>query len=254
MRHLNQSPFILPLVLISLVGCGKTLDTANIEATIKDGITKQGGSSIKSVICPDNIKPEAGKEFECVGVLDSGAGFPISVKQQDAQGNIFWEATSVKGLLNMAQLQTEFEQGLTKEIGQASIDCGKSTIYRSVKPGETFECQLIKRDSKSANEPEASEKPASTDSAKPAPKPNDTIQVTIQPSGDINWQRIINVTDVKTPTPTTTAATTVTDTKKPTGAEAPKSEAPDSNPSPAPPAAKSPEDFLNQPGAANDFE
>jgi len=248
MRYLNPFPFILPLVFISLVGCGKTLDTANIEATIKDGITKQGGTSIKSVICPDNIKPEAGKEFECVGVLDSGAGFPISVKQQDTQGNIFWEATSVKGLLNMAQLQTEFEQGLQKEIGQASIDCGKSVVYRPVKPGETFECQLIRRDSKSANKPEASQKP--TDST----KPNDTIQVTIQPSGDINWQRIIKVADTKTPTQTTTTATTVTDTKKLTEAETPKTEAPESNRSPAPPAAKSPEDFLNQPGAADDFD
>ncbi|MGG6263498.1 DUF4333 domain-containing protein [Leptolyngbya sp. AN03gr2] len=254
MRYLNPSKFILPLVLISLVGCGKSLDAANIEATIKDGITKQGGTLIKSVICPDNIKPEAGKEFECVGVLDSGAGFPISVKQQDAQGSIFWEATSVKGLINMAQLQTEFEQGLTKEIGQASIDCGKATTYRSVKPGETFECQLIKRDLKSANKPKATEKPISADSTKPTTKPNDTIQVTIQPSGDINWQRIINVAEAKTPTPTATTATTVTDTQKPTESETPKSKAPDFNPSPAPPAAKSPEDFLNQPGAADDFE
>ncbi|GAP97297.1 DUF4333 domain-containing protein [Leptolyngbya sp. NIES-2104] len=250
MCHLNLFKLIPLLVLFSLIGCGKTLDTASIESTIKDGIAKQGGTSLKSIICPNNITPEAGRNFECVGVLDSGAGFPISVKQQDNQGNIFWEAASVKGLINMAQLQTEFEQGLKKEIGQASIDCGKATVYRSVKPGETFECQLIKRDAKSTDKsaPESAEKPA--DSSKPATKPSDTIQVTIQPSGDINWQRIIQVADTKLPTPTTTAA----ETPKPTESETAKPEATDPSKSPAPPAAKSPEDFLNQPGAANDFE
>lgn len=251
MCHLNLFKFTSLLVLFSLIGCGKTLDTANIESTIKDGIAKQGGTSLKSVICPNNIAPEAGKSFECVGVLDSGAGFPISVKQQDNQGNIFWEAASVKGLINMAQLQTEFEQGLKKEIGQASIDCGKAMVYRSVKPGETFECQLIKRDAKSADKPESAEKPA--DSSKPATKRNDTIQVTIQPSGDINWQRIVQVPDTKLPTSTTTAAAPP-ETPKPEGSETAKPEATDPSKSPAPPTAKSPEDFLNQPGAADDFE
>ncbi|MBW4525725.1 MAG: DUF4333 domain-containing protein [Phormidium tanganyikae FI6-MK23] len=251
MRYLNCSKFILPCILVALAGCDKTLDTAKIGDTIKSDITKQGGTSIKSVICPDNIKPEAGKEFECTGILDSGAGFVISVRQQDLQGNIFWEASSVKGLLNMSQLQTEFEQGLKKEIGQASIDCGKAEAYRSVKPGETFECQLLKRNvAKPADKPKAKSQTAG-DSTKPA-QPNDTIQVTIQPSGDINWQRIIKVADAKLLTPTPTVAAT----QKPmefTTPETPKPEASDSGQASTPPAAKSPEDFLNQPGAADDF-
>lgn len=245
MSYLTCSKLILPSVLIALVGCGKTLDTAKIEDTIQSGITQQGGKAIKSVICPDNIKPEAGKEFECTGVLDSGAGFAIVVKQQDAEGNIFWEASSVKGLLNMTQLQTQFEQGLKKEIGQASIDCGKATAYRSVKPGETFECQLLQRRTPTTPEDKSQTAANSTKSA----QANDTIQVTIQPSGDINWQRITKLADAKLPTPTTSP-------QKPTESippETPKPESADSEKAPTPPAAKSPEDFLNQPGAADNF-
>jgi len=245
MRYSQCSKFILLFIFAALVGCGKTLDTAKIEDTIKSGITKQGGTSIKSVICPANVKPAAGANFECTGILDSGAGFSIAVKQQDDQGNIFWEAPSVKGLLNMAQLQTELEQGLNKEIGRASINCGSANAYRSVKPGEMFECQLLKRDDAAKPAPFES----LTSSTPQAAKPNDVIQVTIQPSGDINWQRIIKVADSKLPTLTQ-------EITEPTTPETTKSETPEpelSRTEKTPPAAKSPEDFLNQPGAADDF-
>ncbi|MER3435164.1 MAG: hypothetical protein C4288_17550 [Leptolyngbya sp. ERB_1_1] len=245
MSYSQYSKFILLFIFAALVGCGRTLDTAKIEDTIKSSITKQGGISIKSIICPANVKPAAGANFECTGILDSGAGFSIAVKQQDDQGNIFWEAPSVKGLLNMAQLQTELEQGLNKEIGRVSINCGSANAYRSVKPGEMFECQLLKRDD--ATKSATSE--SSTSSTPQAAKPNDIIQVTIQPSGDINWQRIIRVADSKLPI--STQKTTESTTPEATKTETSKPEI--SNTEKAPPAAKSPEDFLNQPGAADDF-
>ena len=266
MSHLQFPKLIfIPLILVALSGCGKTLNVAKIEDTIKSSLTKQGGTSIKSVICPENVKPEAGKTFECTGILDSGAGFAIAVQQQDDQGNIVWEVSSVKGLVNMAQLQTELNQGLKKEVGQASIDCGNANSYRPVKPGEMFECQLLKRDAatKPVEAKDAEKLPAEDKSeSKPEPSPsstkpvksNDIIQVTIQPSGDISWQRIIKVADAKVadsklPAPKASDAATP-ETPKP---DASKPETPNPDQAPNPPAAKSPEDFLKQPGAADDF-
>lgn len=202
-RVLKLIPFVA--LFVTLAGCEKSLDTAKIEDIIKSGITKQGGSAVKSVICPANIKPKAASTFECVGVLDEKVGFAISVQQRDDQGSITWDATSVKGLLNMAQLKTEFEQGLQKEMGRAAIDCGGTNLYRPVKPGETFECQLLKHEEKSektvrSNQPE--DKPA-----KQPDQPKETIQVTVQPSGAINWQRIIKVNDPKPAAIATNAGT-----------------------------------------------
>lgn len=242
-RIFKLLPFAFLVVFLS--SCQKALDEAKIEDTIKSSITKQGGTSLKSVICPNNIKPKEATSFECTGVLEGNIGFPISVKQQDNQGNVVWDLASVKGLLNMVQLQTEFEQGLKKEIGRVSIDCGGAILYRPVKPGESFECKLLKRDQPGEKSVKQSDKDT----------PRETLQVTIQPSGDINWQRIIRVSDpnaatiATNPTPKLSTPETTQPESKPS--ETPKFET--SERSPTPPAAKSPEDFLNQPGAADDF-
>ncbi|MBD1843504.1 DUF4333 domain-containing protein [Cyanobacteria bacterium FACHB-63] len=250
--------------LLFLGGCSRTLDAKRIEENILSGITKQGASSLKTVICPTNVSPAAGKEFECIGVLDSGSGVPIAVTQQDDQGTVTWDVPSVRGLLNMTVLQSEFEQALKQEV-KAKVDCGLS-VYRLVKPGETFECQLVKRESKSERDSAETDLPEKQDLSKtvqvtPAAidkpkttvptqaddsKPTEIIQVTIQPSGDVNWQRVIKVpatnVAIATPTERTTASTS--------DPQANQSD----TPKPSAPVAKSAEDFLNQPGATDDFE
>jgi hypothetical protein len=248
-----------------LMSCSKTLDAERVGESILSEMTKQGASNVKSVICPTDVTPVAGKEFECIGVLDSGNGVSIAVTQQDVQGNVTWKVSSVRGLLNMTALQGEVEQALKKEVGQAKVDCGLS-FYRLVKPGETFECQLIKREPKaerdsatasSTSEQSAASKPIqttesvdnskTTDAAKATdPKPTEFVQVTIQPSGDVNWQRIIKVPETK--------VATTSPTEKPTESNPTLESNKSGEPKASAPAAKSAEDFLNQPGANDDFE
>jgi hypothetical protein len=249
-----------------LMSCSKTLDAKKVGESILSEMTKQGASSVKSVICPTDVTPVTGKEFECIGVLDSGNGVSIAVTQQDAQGNVTWKVSSVRGLLNMTALQSEVEQALKKEVSQAKVDCGLS-FYRLVKPGETFECQLIKREPKSerdsatassTSEQSDSSKPIqttesaidtskTTDAAKATdPKPSEFVQVTIQPSGDVNWQRIIKVPETK--------VATTSPTEKPTESNPTLESNKSDEPKASAPAAKSAEDFLNQPGANDDFE
>jgi hypothetical protein len=231
-------------LFVTLASCEKTLDATKIEETIKSGITKQGGSSVKSVICPNNIKPKAASTFECVGVLDEKVGFAISVQQQDDQGNITWDASSVKGLLNISQLKTEFEQGLQKEMGRAAIDCGGASLYRPVKPGETFECQLFKREEKS--EKPSHSNPSEDKSAKQPEQPKETIQVTIQPSGDINWQRTIKVSDPRSTTIATNSGMPSPDsaTKMPPESKRPETST-DASGQPSAPPAQTAEEALN---------
>jgi Domain of unknown function (DUF4333) len=249
---------------IALTACGKSLDATQIESSIQDSVVKQGGTSLKSVICPRNIKSAEGQAFECVGVLDSNSGFAIPVIQQDGQGKVQWDVPSVKGLLNMAKIQTAVQEGLQKEVGAVTVDCG-SGIYKAAKPGEIFECKLVKRNVK-LEAPVTDLKPEVKLEVKPDAKlekngkviakanPSDKIQVTIEPSGDVSWQRIVEVaiapSTASSPlpaSPTPTASTQPDSKVEPSATEPPTS-------SPALPAGKSAEDFLNQPGAANDFE
>lgn len=241
---------------IALVSCGKTLDATKVETSIRDSIVLQGGTSLKSVICPTNVKPAEGQVFECVGVLDSESGFAIPVRQQDNQGNVQWAVPSVKGLLNMPEIQTAVQNGLQKEVGAVAVDCG-SGLYKPAKPGEIFECKLLKRTSpseskKTTADTASSQKLVSAADGKAAsvaikgssaPNQSDTVQVTIEPSGDVNWQRIIRVQVAQAATPS-----------EPAASANPKPDAKPPANSPAPPAGKSAEDFLNQPGAADDFE
>ncbi len=237
---------VLLLFCMMLTSCGKTLDTAKIEDSIRDSVIKQGGTSLKSVICPTDVKPMAGQTFECTGVLDSGTGVAIAVIQQDAQGNVQWEVPSVKGLLNMSKLQTTFQEGLQKKEGQVSVDCG-SNSFRPAKPGEVFDCKVLKR----TNKPDAK-------AIQPGlPSQPDIIQVKVDLSGDVSWQPIIQVaqspvgaSSPKTASDKIGSNPAVSVQPQPETASSPP---PDAQ-SPAPRAGKSAEEFLNQPGAADNFE
>ena len=241
----DRLPVTLLFCTLALASCGKTLDTAKIEDTIRGSVVDQGGTSLKSVICPSDIKPMPGQSFECVGVLESGAGVAIAVTQQDDQGNVQWDVPSVKGLLNMSKLQAVFQEGLQKAGGQVRVDCG-SNPYRPAKPGEIFDCKVLKQDNRL---------PGTTQPA-PTAKLNqpDTIQVKVDLSGDVSWQPIVPVQVAQSSTLANNLKTASGQPApvQPEKAASPASPAPDSR-SAAPPAEKSAEDFLNQPGAADDF-
>ncbi len=243
----DRLPVCLLSCTLALASCGKTLDTAKIEDTIRDSVINQGGTSLKSVICPTEIKPMPGQSFECVGVLESGAGVAIAVTQQDDQGKVQWDVPSVKGLLNMPKLQAVFQEGLQKEGGQVRVDCA-SNPYRPAKPGEIFDCKVLKQDNKLAGA-----KPTLS-TAKPSQP--DTIQVKVDLSGDVSWQPLIPVQVAQSPTLANSPKTALSQTAS---AQPEKAGLPPASPIPearsaAPPATKSAEDFLNQPGAADDFE
>lgn len=235
---------VLAFGFLLLTACSKTLDHDRIAQSIQQDVIKQGGISLKMVTCPNSIKPEAGQTFECVGETDTGYTFTIPVKQQDAQGNLLWDVPNAKGLLNVAKFETIVQEAVQSEIGSRPlIRCGGT--YKAVKPGQTFECAVdVKQPTPKAKADSKVQAAAlKTVSVKPA-KP-DTIVVKIDPERNVNWQRVIpgavKPTTAKSPT---AKATQPTATSAQTPAKAAK---------PAPPAKRNAEDFLNQPGAADQF-
>jgi hypothetical protein len=187
---LRQPLSLLGLIVILISGCTPSSNKAieSLQAKILEDVVSQGGSSLKSVVCPPDQQKAA--NFTCTGILESGHGFDIAVKSQEGQ-NYAWEIVSINGLLNMSQIQAAIQSGLMTEINAAKIDCGMTTSYKATKPGEQFECQVAGTKPAVSDKPSAAAKP--TDAKPTEPKSTNIsgkVIVTIAASGDISWQRI----------------------------------------------------------------
>jgi hypothetical protein len=203
---LRQPLSLIGLSLILISGCGQSSKTIEaLQTKILEDVVSKGGSSLKAVMCPSD-QPKA-ESLTCTGVLESGNGFDIAVKSQAGENHV-WEIVSINGLLNMSQLQSAIQSGLTAELGNATIDCGTSTAYKATKPGEQFECQVtgtkpaadakpspdatasptdkVEADAKKADAKQAPADPSKTKGQKP-----EKVVVTIAAGGNISWQRIL---------------------------------------------------------------
>jgi hypothetical protein len=276
----------LSLVSLSvLISCGNSSEyLEKLQTQIQQEVSKQGGNSLKSVICA--AAPKADQPPQCVGVLDSGSGFDIEVQQKEDK-SYNWKIPSVNGLLNMVQVQTTIQDGLKAAVGEGSLDCGATQAYRAVKPGESFDCQFKPNQPTEAAKTEvtkaeaAKTEAAKTEAAKvkDAAKDQKTapiklsnqpekVVVTILPSGDVNWQRITPIVatgkpDAKAADPSNPAKANSksdklagdaqTESTSQSSADKAVANQKSTTGQPAPEAAKSADDFLNQAGATDDF-
>ncbi|MBW4690912.1 MAG: DUF4333 domain-containing protein [Lyngbya sp. HA4199-MV5] len=205
------SSVIVGVSTIALSACTRTLDTTKLEGDIQQTVIRQGGLSLKTVTCSKNVALAAGQGFDCVGTLDSGDLLAIPVKQSDEKGATTWEIPNTKGFLNLSQLESLFQQTVLQEGKILTVDCGSG--YRSVKPGDRFECKVGKAgkaiqtrktgrnaDSKKANDP----------------KQPETIVVTIGPQNNVNWQQVLPAVEVKVASAKLPAAANATPQPTPT--------------------------------------
>ena len=253
-----------------LTACGPS-ESDRMAQTIQQDVIRQGGNSLKSVVCPQQAKPKAGDTVECTGELDTGYVFTIPVKWKDDKGGFTWDIPNAKGLLNLTKFEGMIQEGVKGEVGSAVVRCG-TTLYRAVRAGEKFDCQLaVKPGAKPAAKPEGKSeaKPDQPDGeAAPVspPKPSlpDKIAVSIDADRNVSWQRLIGGEPQKpapgaTPAAATPAAAATTSASTPAAAipasESKAAPAPsDSSAKPAPAAQSSAEDFVNQAGASGSFE
>jgi hypothetical protein len=241
------------LCLLSLTACAKTLNHTDIAQAIQQDVTKQGGSSLNSVTCPKGIAPKTGESFECIGETEFGYTFTIPVKQQDDQGGVTWEIPHAKGLLNMVKFESLLQETVSGEVGSRPVIRCSETLYKAVKPGQTFDCKLEVKDAKPTTATKPGDQPNRPPTKPAKPRQPDKITVTVDSDGNVSWQRIV---------PGATKPGTVAKASGQAGQPAATPSAQAGTPSPANPApANSPappqasaEDFLNQEGAAAGFE
>jgi hypothetical protein len=181
---------------LALSSCSKTLDGKEIERSISTDLSQRGRLSIQSLTCPKDIPLEQGQSFECVGQLEPEGEFYVVVTQQDNQGKVSWVVPSSWRLLNLSQLESEFQQKLQAQNQKIlKVDCGGS--YRPTQAGDSFECQLQRQQPpnqptlKTANQA-SNLKPIKVQSGKNPPQSStsDSIVVRVAPQGQVTWQQV----------------------------------------------------------------
>jgi hypothetical protein len=90
--RLVRSVGVLAMILAA-AACSKTLDSTELEGTLKDQLETQLDVTGLTVECPDDIEAEAGDTFECSAIGTDGSAVTISVTQTDDEGNLTWEIT-----------------------------------------------------------------------------------------------------------------------------------------------------------------
>jgi hypothetical protein len=233
---------LLLLSGVGLAGCTPVIDRARVEAQIKGELEQQGAITLKSVSCPQRVAIAPGSTFTCTGELDPQGIFPILVTQSDAQGNVKWQVPNSKGLLNLKDLETAFQQAIATETGaQPQIDCGGR--YRINKPGDSFDCRITN--------PSLLKKGQTQITLL-------NVRVTLDAQGNVSWQQVRRQQVIAS------AATQRGAIANPVkaGAANPGNASPNASPPTAPastqpvaapPAGKTAEDFLNKPGAMDGF-
>ena len=90
-----RSRFVRAAVLLGIVvvavACSKTLDTEGLQTQIADQLNTQLDTTGIKVECPDDVKAEAGNEFQCTGTVPDVGTVTINVKQTDDDGHVTWE-------------------------------------------------------------------------------------------------------------------------------------------------------------------
>ena len=76
------------LCALAATGCGD-VDTGKAEDAIEKGIREQTGAKEVRVDCPSDVEAKKGDTFECRATV-AGETAPVSVTQQDDDGNIRW--------------------------------------------------------------------------------------------------------------------------------------------------------------------
>jgi hypothetical protein len=176
---------------LMLIGaCSSRGDTEAIAHSIQADLEGQGDIRFEKVACPRAIEPIRHQTVYCWGKLGEDKFFPIEVQHRAAlsDGNeaqaIEWRISTSRTLLNLAELERQFQDDLTQDIRVEiqpnaetplpdpliqQIDCGAT--YRENTPGDTFRCQVMSDIVIDKRRLE-------------------TVKVTIDSQGNLNWQGV----------------------------------------------------------------
>lgn len=86
----------LPILLASLTGCTKTIDTNDVEKKVSKTLSAQLRQKVKTK-CPGTLEAKKGKTYICTAVAADGSKTRISLRMLDDSGRFGFEGAGPAG-------------------------------------------------------------------------------------------------------------------------------------------------------------
>jgi hypothetical protein len=140
---MSHRPALSSFALCVLAGCSfqascgaKKLDMKKAKEFVSTKLAEDVGEKPANVICPESVKIEKGKTFECTA--DFGAAkATVVMSQEDDEG--FVKITSVTGILIGKKAEAAIAERLGKQFNaHFTVDCGAPV--RAATAGDRFTC------------------------------------------------------------------------------------------------------------------
>ncbi|PSB02884.1 DUF4333 domain-containing protein [Merismopedia glauca] len=114
-----------------------TKNSEKLEKSLKTLLSKDIGTTIRSVNCPDKVEKNFSKSYTCQAVTGQGK-FSLVVKLTNPKGGFKYQA---KGILIPTKLGETISQEVENSTGKkVEVDCGETLIIFT--PGESLGCQI----------------------------------------------------------------------------------------------------------------
>jgi Domain of unknown function (DUF4333) len=84
---------VLALPAVLFAACSKTLDTASLQSALRTDIQRKAHVVIRSVSCPQGLKPARGVTFVCTLTYSDGSKHHVRVTETDDQGRVTYAVT-----------------------------------------------------------------------------------------------------------------------------------------------------------------
>lgn len=138
------APAALALAALTLAGCSSSIDVADLETKVQDGLAEQVGGTW-TVECPDSMEVQAGLTTNCMATSDTGETVEVNITQDDDQGNVTWEVPSTG--LDIAKLENSIATDIAAQVGgEWTVQCPDDIPQEQ---GLTANCEATSADGQS---------------------------------------------------------------------------------------------------------
>jgi hypothetical protein len=101
--------------VFAAAGCSKTLELEDAEETFAAEIERRTGAQVAAVVCPDDVRAEAGAVFRCTVAAGDGSQITVDVIQTSDDANVRLDASFVR--------IPELESGIQSRFEVSGVDC-----------------------------------------------------------------------------------------------------------------------------------
>jgi hypothetical protein len=131
---------IVAVVGLLATGCKNQIDSAKVEANMREGLAAKGVTA--KVTCPGGREAKAGDVFDCEAVDAQNNRYKVTVTQRDAKGTVEWklDGSVVDTAIVIADAKAQ--------LPTAQIECPSKGMI--VKGSGSFACPLTDGDRKTS--------------------------------------------------------------------------------------------------------